>query len=515
MYKFLIVDDEKIERDGIKLLVKKYNLELEMAEAENGKTALEYIKENHVDVLFTDIKMPFMNGLELAERAKAINPGLKVIIYSAFGEFDYARRAINIKVEHYLLKPINKAEFVRVFTQTLEECKRDEEASARSRIIMELYNKGVQYEKEKVLLDIINGAEIKGEFHERMKLAGLDFAGKYISMMLVDFRDRFFDIYDQNFQTLIKEVMDTGHEYLNLNERQSLIFIISDMKVPEREFFRETGNRLAGQITSRYGLQTTIVFSDTVREPADMAYEMDKIEQVLDSKFFHDSSLVLFTCKAGPEDNASIRIETITESIFKAIDESSWRLLENEIAEFFDHLKGKASFSTIYVKYTCTEIVKRICSKLDRAGDREYIGTIENIFRSKTLEQLREYTFSILHGLDKLDTEEKKPNTKAVKQAIDYIREHYMQDISVEAIAEKQYLTPNYFNMIFKREIGQSVGKYLTCYRLKMAEELLKNTNMKIIEIGQAVGYTNNSYFCLLFKNYYGMTPIKYRETVG
>ncbi len=515
MYKFLIVDDEKIERDGIKLLVKKYNLELEIAEAENGRTALDYIKNNHVDVLFTDIKMPFMNGLELAEQAKMLRPGLKVIIYSAFGEFDYARKAINIKVEHYLLKPISKTEFLSVFNQVLEDCRRDEEESLRSQKIMEIYHKGIQYEKEKVLLDIINGAEINDEFSERMKIADLNFQDKYIKLMLVDFRNRFFDIYDQNFKTLIKEFLGSGHEYLNLNERQSLIFVFSEEKFPGRDFFAQLGNSLISEITSRYQMQSTVVFSETVTEPALLEYEMNKIEQVLDSKFFHDSSRVLFTCKADSQENNSAYIEAITESIFKSIDEGNWKLLQNETSEFFNYLKGKASFSTIYVKYTCTEIVKRVSTKINKMEDKQYILTIESIFKSKTLEQLKDYTQGILDGLDRSVPDAKKPNAKAIKQALDYIKDHYMEDISVEFIAEKQYLTPNYFNMVFKKEIGQSVGKYITYYRLKMAEELLKNTNMKIIEIGQSVGYTNNSYFCLLFKNYYGMTPIKYRETVG
>jgi len=115
----LVVDDQKPERDGIIRQIHKNNFRLNVAEAENGVKALTHIRENPVDILITDIRMPFMDGLELAQKAKEIHPDVTVIIYSAYGEFEYARKAIDIHVESYLLKPLKVAEFVNVMTKAI------------------------------------------------------------------------------------------------------------------------------------------------------------------------------------------------------------------------------------------------------------------------------------------------------------------------------------------------------------------------------------------------------------
>ncbi|CAK4814253.1 unnamed protein product [Aphanomyces euteiches] len=115
----LVVDDQKLERDGIIRLIEKNNFRLKVAEAENGILALNHIKANPVDILITDIRMPFMDGLELSKMAKEIHPHLTIIIYSAYGEFEYARKAIDIHVESYLLKPLKVQEFVTVMNKAV------------------------------------------------------------------------------------------------------------------------------------------------------------------------------------------------------------------------------------------------------------------------------------------------------------------------------------------------------------------------------------------------------------
>jgi two-component system response regulator YesN len=107
------VDDDKIERDGVKFLLSEYRLPFSVAEAPNGKAALSHLQSQPTDVLFTDIKMPFLDGLELAHKAMELNPNIKIVIFSAYGEFEYARKAIELKAIHYILKPIDISEFLR------------------------------------------------------------------------------------------------------------------------------------------------------------------------------------------------------------------------------------------------------------------------------------------------------------------------------------------------------------------------------------------------------------------
>lgn len=106
MYKILIVDDESIEREGISFLIEKYKLPLEVAQATNGKTALEYMRTHPIDILLTDVKMPQMDGLELARHTFEKYPDVRILVFSAYGEFEFAKKAMAAQAVSYLLKPI-------------------------------------------------------------------------------------------------------------------------------------------------------------------------------------------------------------------------------------------------------------------------------------------------------------------------------------------------------------------------------------------------------------------------
>lgn len=121
MFKILIVDDEFIEREGIIFLIKKFSFDFDIKECSDGEEALEYLKKNSVDVLLTDVRMPFMDGIELSQNAKLIYPDLKIIIFSGFGEFEYAKRAISLGVNDYILKPISQAEFKKTIESVIEK----------------------------------------------------------------------------------------------------------------------------------------------------------------------------------------------------------------------------------------------------------------------------------------------------------------------------------------------------------------------------------------------------------
>ena len=121
MYKLLIVDDEKIERNGIRYLLEDGKLELEIYEAVNGKDALEFLNKTRVDILLTDVKMPFIDGIELIRQAAPLFPDMKIIIFSGYSEFEYAKFAMKMGVEDYVLKPVDPEEFTATMNKVIGE----------------------------------------------------------------------------------------------------------------------------------------------------------------------------------------------------------------------------------------------------------------------------------------------------------------------------------------------------------------------------------------------------------
>ncbi len=419
MYSILIVDDEQIERNGIKMLINKYGMELNIYEAENGKKALEFIEKNPVDILFTDIKMPFMDGLELAENAKKLIPDLKIIIYSAYSEFDYARQAINIKVVHYVLKPIKKDEFIKVMESVLESCRIEEkEREERNRIIAG-YQKGVRYEKEKILSELINGIKATGDFQERLAFAGLDISGQYIHTVLLHFKNKFYDTYDDFFIGLVKDIIKHKYEYLNIDERLSLILIITPEPIKNEDLL-DIGKRLQNAVHDKFNRDISIIFSEAVSDYTLVSSEYSNMEHVLDYGLTIGDNMIIFSRK-----------------------------------DFLQHIP------------------------LFYAG-----GSTDD------------------------------SNKKVIGKVVDLVKENYMKDVSVEWIAKNVYLSPNYLSYLFKKETGQSLCKYITGVRLSNAEKLLRDTNMKIVNISEMLGYANVSYFCRMFKSFYGLSPQEYRAGV-
>ena len=123
MYQILVVDDERIERNGIKMLLRHMQLPCEIAEAANGRDALEYLKDHTADILLTDVKMPFMDGIQLIEECKKDdrNEDMKCVIFSGCSEFDYARKAVRLGVSDYILKPVDPSEFKETITRVIQE----------------------------------------------------------------------------------------------------------------------------------------------------------------------------------------------------------------------------------------------------------------------------------------------------------------------------------------------------------------------------------------------------------
>lgn len=512
MYKILIVDDERIERNGIKLLIHKNNLQLDISEAENGRKALEFIQNNPVDILFTDIMMPFMDGLELSEKAKNIKPDIKIIIFSAFGEFEYAKKAINVKVFNYILKPIIVSEFLDVMKSVIALCEKEDLEKEESERVIELSQKGILYEKKRILLEVINGIEID-EQYEKLQVLNIKFPYNYILMVMIDFKYKFYDIYE-DFESALRNIIDYEFEYVNLNEHQSIIFINGTEKLQESHELKIFGQMLLEGIAKTYNMAVCVVIGNLIRGIGEISTEYNNIEQTLDNKFFFNENVVLFVNENDNITNLfNESIDQLINDIVKSIKADDYINAEKSINLFFNSLKEKGNLSPTYVKYLCVLLIKALFEKEGNHKLDEFRNIVEKSFQSYDLDKLKDAVFhsiTVLKNANKMNSEES--NRKVIVEVLSIIEKNFMNDISVEWIAEKVYLTPNYLSYLFKKETGQSLIKYLTSYRLKKAKEFLTHTNMKIGDVCTKTGYTNTSYFSLIFKSYFGLTPAAYRE---
>jgi two-component system response regulator YesN len=514
MFTLLIVDDEQVERHGVKYLVNDLNLNLIICEAENGKKALEIIRSNHVDILFTDIKMPFMNGLDLICEAKKINPKLKVVVFSAYGEFEYAKKSMESGAMYYLLKPVDPNEFLYIMSKVIKNCSDEKDEEGKMTKLIEGYNKNLIYEKDKLLTDLINGTEIEEDLLKQFYKAGINLQCVNSVMLLVDMRESFYGSKNDEFIKILQREICNEFEYLNLNENQSIIFLKSPNIQIDRQLLKDIGEKIKQTICENFGIKSCLIFSDTIKGVSDYNKEFKNIEKMTDFGFFFDDSIILFTNDNFSDNIRSTEwIDKILENIYAAFDSGDSLYAVKGIEQLFDMFKSDKSLSSLYVMYYSAEILKMANKKLAKNDNGSFKSSLEKIFSEANLKKLKDFIVSTIIdlGMDKQKNSD-EVRKKVINNIIRIIEEEYFNSPGLEYIAEKVYLSPTYVSYLFKKETGVSFLKYITEYRLNKAKELLQGTNMKIVDICGKVGYSKLSYFCMIFKNNYGLTPSKYRE---
>lgn len=513
--KILIVDDEKIEREGLKRLIRNHGLELEIAEAASGEAAIERLRSEPADILLTDIRMRKLDGLQLGKQARELHPDLKVVIFSAYGEFEYAKRAIDIKAVHYLLKPIEVDEFLQVMTGLIRQCGEERLKRERDAELANLYVEGRIYKKHKALAAMLLQTDSPVVREEALLQAGIDLAGKWIQPFLIDVETTFFlQRHDEFGRDIAASPPSINTELLPLNERQCLLLQLADKRPAERE--QESFARsLVALFGERYGERAVIVIGRTLQRADDVAAEYARMEETLESKFFFFDRNMFYTWKTEgeKEEAAQIELDGVLARIDRLMVNRDIDMLKKEMKRLFEAVQG-TGYSAIYTKYVAAQIVRTVARADDTMSAGFFRNVVEEVYSAGSIRQIVDSLSAFVHELCERQGQDdpRLSKRKAINDAVHYIHENYMHDIGLETVAGHVYLSPGYFSQLFKKETGRTLMKYITTYRLEKAKELLAGTNLKVKDIGAKVGYPNLSYFCLLFVNHYGVSPSGFRD---
>ncbi|WMJ86480.1 response regulator transcription factor [Anaerocolumna sp. MB42-C2] len=500
----LITDDENIELDCIIYLIKKYNFDLEIITASDGREALNYIENKKIDILLTDIKMPFLDGLELSKKAVLLQPDLKIIIFSGFNEFEYAKEAILIGVKDYLLKPVNPAEFQEIMQKVINEVgllKRKEERKQLSN----------QFIKEHLLLNLINGVPVNIIKKQAKGFTSLEFIQNYSNMLLLEFNKNFFFETDTTYLKELSRVLPYSYDYVNLNPMQSIFLVYKKEPGPlnDSEVIKTAGE-IYEYFSLTYNVTCHIAVSKKI-ENNDLASEYNNLEHLMENKFFLPDCHVFYE-NFNEDYNEKIQLDSnLFEIITNDIILRDFSRLRFHINLIIQKLKSSRGLSLIYAKYILSNILKTLYQDIDYL---DLNGQIEKIYLTNNLDEADTILTDLVNKFESSDIKVYKYENKVatVKQ---YIYDHYDQDLSLNELASLVYINPDYLCRIFKKETGYGLIKFIKNYRMSEAKRLLEKTHMKINDISKKVGYRNVSYFCQSFREFYSISPEKYRQKDG
>lgn len=505
MYRILIVDDEMIERRGIRFLLKKVlwdGMEISIAEAKNGKEALEYLKEHEVDILLTDVKMPFMDGLELIRNIMP-RDDIKIVIFSGYSEFEYARMALQLGVKNYILKPVDPKEFEETILEIMKELQEE-------KVKQELKEKESNFMREHVVYSLVNGISLETTMRKAEGIAQLDFLKEFDRMILIEFSDDFFGKIGVDFSDLLKKQMKWKFFYLNLNPSQCLVFFKDENEKNGIQEATETYE----WIQERFGIKPYIAISKKIEKIEQLSKIFEQLELLMESKFYQLEQHIFFE---NTDENTMLISQINDDLLLKKIKQDlrmkDINTLKEDFYKLCEKYRKSRDFSQVYIKFIFSSLLKDFYRNLPKEKEREFNQDIDRLYRA---EQFSEVMEVIAHTIEYLEDEFKNTKScghKELDEVKKYISNHYGEEIGVEKLADIVYMTPSYLSYLFKKETGQNLSKYIKSYRMEKAKEKLEQTKGKIVNISYEVGYPNVSYFCQSFREYFGVTPQKYRDS--
>ena len=508
--KLLIVDDEAHIRKGLQMGVLWDTCGIsEVKTASNGYEALDIIKTDRPDILLTDIRMPGIDGLDLISAATAINKSLKVVVFSGFSDFDYARQSISLGVKAYLLKPVKIVELKAVVCDLVAELK--EEEQLRKRALQEAR----EHELTQQLLNDPPDMDVMQSL-----LADFQFPDEHVFCVLFESDSRE-EYKSKTVQNVIRKMIASisGAESHTFNVRQQVLWL---QKVGGMSRW-DLQNRLEKELLEykkkedwdRISLSVSI---SGVYRVCELSTAWRECRELLNRRLYLGKGQIILKEREKKQGKQMYHIEhadVLRQNILNFEQDAARAFIEN----IFLELKEREVTSYALVKNLCLQMQQILFLAIDEIGvDLENV--LEKQDRTKLVVPdyvtLEEYCFWIVKQymttLQELQSWGKLPVSNTIRKAVAYIQTHYHESISVDFLSSYVGASRTYFSHKFKKEMLMSFTDYLNQIRIEKACRLLKTTLDTADEVGRKVGFQDGRYFSTVFKKIVGCSPSSYRK---
>ena len=521
-YRLLIVDDEELIRRGLQARIRSFGMDdLEINTAASGTEALECFAAGGTDVALVDISMPDMNGLDLIERARELSPATRFILLSGFAEFSYAQRAIQLRVQAYLNKPVSNQMLREQLERTLDELRREREEEDAQR-----GTDGFDLERE---LNALLSGELAGR---RMEDACPGLCGNYpflrsgtgkcyLAILHLSRNDGEKEKPSPSrlnaIRSIVKSILEKtpcGCERLIVNsyqnpQRMYALFIGdggSELRAQVERMFltahTELEQRVSARITIGVGLMTVRPGTENVGEA----------REALRQRYVQGRSNIYFY-----EDVAAMEAQSFPEAelelLRKCMERGDKPGVHRQLEWLFSE-KQLQSRRAVYLHALWVRIagmVMRLFNDMDSAMISRLLSQLSRVETMVYRDEVGNLMEMIDSCMDRRAGYDQNAESK-VGYAMAYIRKHFHEDIIVNDLASTLDMSPGYFSSAFKKEAGVSAMQYVTNLRVERAKEYLTDTEMSVAAIAQSVGYADVQYFYRVFKKTTGMTPLQFRQ---
>ncbi|MBO4459557.1 MAG: response regulator [Clostridiales bacterium] len=529
LFKVFICEDESIVREGLRDMIpwEKYGFEF-VGDAPDGEMALPMIRKLKPDVLITDITMPFMDGLSLSKTVTKELPNIKIIVISGYSDFEYARKAIEIGVEQYLLKPVTKTDMIAALEGTRKKIIEENEQKDYVKLYEQEFKKFERLSHRVFFEKLVEGSLSVQEIYEEADKLHLNLSADSYNIVIFSIRDLDQSTYSGDASGVTENLLNEFLQYpdyilFRCNLFSYAVLIKGDEESLKRmedkcvkiitRACEEAGGRLdwhvaVGVATNRLsGLSSC--YQDANRAFAYRhIFPMQHIftsEQLKPEQYVSDDSEIN-KIDAGKFDPMIIRyfVQTGTINEVGTFTEEYMQSIENSV------------HSLLFRYYLLVSIRVNVELALKEADvdSEQILDSLPTFDMNTKAEEVKGYLNDILQvAIQMRDAEAQKKGNDIIDNAVKYINEHYAdEDISLDSVAEEINISANYLSALFSNKVGLSFVEYITKKRMARAKILLRNTSKRSGEIANEIGYKDPRYFSFVFKKNQGCTPSQYRN---
>ncbi len=534
MFKVFLVEDEIVVREGIRknILWEQYGFYY-AGDAPDGELALPLIRQIQPDLLITDIKMPFMDGLALIELVRKEMPAIKIIIISGHDDFSYAQQAIRMGVEQYLLKPVVKGKMVEILTALYKKMEAEKQ---QQEYLLRFQREVHEYEtfaRRRFFEQIVTGGMSVLEISETAKALDIDMNAPYYNIVLFSLSSAGYDgSAPEAYTDAVAVIQEKIRKYIT--ENTELILYIWNVttyavlvKGDKDDITLRTDDcikniqrscAMAGRDVSWY-----IACGSPVSRLGTIPACFEEASRILSYRYLCPEAHILSEADGRDFQKRNSSRANIDK---KGIDQKSIRTFlssgaREEIDRFIDQLLLSDERETVSQEMFCRYLTMMVyfaaVEYLDSIGcraDTFWSLELRPNDSMSTPEEARQYVSQVMRQAIVLrDNESKKQQRDLLNKAIEYIDENYQEEsMSLERVAKKVNVSPNYFSAIFSQEVGLTFIEYLTGKRVDEAKRMLRQTDKRSGEVALTVGYKDPHYFSFVFKKVTGSTPSEYRR---
>ena len=549
MVKLFLVEDEIVMRDGIKRQINWEKEDIEfVGEASDGELAWPMILETKPDILLTDIKMPFMDGLELSALVRKELPDTAIIILSGYDEFVYAQQAVSLGVTDYLLKPLPPGKLLECIRRVQEKIEQERAQPENNAWSEELAREQKDAEKNLLFRALVTNDRSLKEILAMADHLGIHISARYYSVILMTVRGKENAMPSEQLRTELAAIPEQipGWIFFDRNENGFAMIGTANSEEEVSDTQKELIRRLKECVEKDAEHTWFIGAGRTVGRISDIGKAYNSANKALSSRFITGMNRVVTADETDSvkRDLSGLQVSPlpaearVSEKDAAALDidqavtnDNSRKMLEEylrtgtlEEAEPFleglfqsigeDNLNSYLllTYLSMDMYFTMVRFLKDMGRQVNEIDKK--CGDINSLLKGRiTAEQARSYLTSYLKEVIALrDHNTEKRYGRILRQAVSYIDTHFDQeDISLNRVAQTVGMSPNHFSSIFSQEMGTTFIEYLIGKRMERAKELLRTTQLRSSEVAYRVGYRDPHYFSSTFKKIQGMTPREYR----